>query len=517
MAKNWAIAIGINDYEHHPERKLSYAVNDAQRMHDFLCGEAGFPSEQVILCLGDAGHRHLSTYPTTNTLFKLLNRDFHPHQIGSADRLWFFFSGHGISRNGRDYLIPCDSFEEDSERFILPIDEVIAALRRHKTAEIVLVLDACRQLIGSKSAGGEIGEQTVEVAKQQSVTTIFSCSYRQSSYENQTLQAGSFTYALLEGLRQHTIPEKLEPYLQRRVQELNQQDGKSTNQTPIIRPEPGSKYCQPLLPNCTPTADLAYLKQKAIQAFADEDLETAEQLWASINELAINSSDRQLSLKMLKQILRQTSMRTGLANTSILINNPVGAGSADASAQPPAPSSKPAPTDDLSSEKGIDYTRLRDLLKAGKWKEADQETAERMCEVMGRQKEGFLRVEDIKAFPCVDLGTIDQLWVKYSNGHFGFSVQKKIWEKCGSPTDYGKNWDKFCDTVGWQVQGKYISYSDLKFDPSFSLEGELPGFVDFCGAVMGFVVVGEVSFGLLGLVFVSSLAQRLADCSMSQS
>jgi len=157
-----------------------------------------------------------------------------------------------------------------------------------------------------------------------------------------------------------------------------------------------------------------------------------------------------------------------------LTNNPVGAGLADVSARPPVPSSKPALTDDLSSEKGIDYTRLRDLLQAQKWKEADQETAARMCEAMGRQEEGWLRIEDIKAFPCVDLRTIDQLWVKYSNGHFGFSVQKKIWEKCGSPTEYGKNWDKFCETVGWKVKGEYISYSDLKKNPSFSLMGELP-------------------------------------------
>ncbi|CCQ59603.1 GUN4 domain-containing protein, partial [Crocosphaera watsonii] len=30
-------------------------------------------------------------------------------------------------------------------------------------------------------------------------------------------------------------------------------------------------------------------------------------------------------------------------------------------------------------------------------------------------------------FPCEDLRIIDQLWVKYSNGQFGFSVQKQIY------------------------------------------------------------------------------------------
>jgi hypothetical protein len=78
-----------------------------------------------------------------------------------------------------------------------------------------------------------------------------------------------------------------------------------------------------------------------------------------------------------------------------------------------------------------DYAQLEALLKAGKWQEADQETANQICQVMGRSEEGWLRVEDIEQFPCADLRAIDQLWVRYSNGKFGFSVQKKIWQQCG--------------------------------------------------------------------------------------
>ncbi|UCJ13811.1 MAG: protein kinase [Phormidium sp. PBR-2020] len=90
---------------------------------------------------------------------------------------------------------------------------------------------------------------------------------------------------------------------------------------------------------------------------------------------------------------------------------------------------------DLSSERaGINYYKLRDLLAAKRWGDADRETAERMCEVMGRADEGWLRAEDIERFPCKDLKIIDTLWVHYSQGKFGFSVQKKIWIECGSPT-----------------------------------------------------------------------------------
>ena len=132
--------------------------------------------------------------------------------------------------------------------------------------------------------------------------------------------------------------------------------------------------------------------------------------------------------------------------------------------------------DDLSSEHNIDYTQLRNLLKAGKWKEANQETADRMCEAMGRQEEGWLRVEDIRQFPCADLRTINQLWVKYSDGKFGFSIQKKIWQKHEAIL-YSRLQENFGIEVGWRFRGtgkkKWKSYSDITFDTSAPV-GHLP-------------------------------------------
>ncbi|MFM6907603.1 MAG: GUN4 domain-containing protein, partial [Dolichospermum sp.] len=70
----------------------------------------------------------------------------------------------------------------------------------------------------------------------------------------------------------------------------------------------------------------------------------------------------------------------------------------------------------LKSSCGMDYSKLRDLLKAGKWKEADEETRVIMLCVGEREREGWLNAESIDNFPCADLRTIDKLWVKYSDG-----------------------------------------------------------------------------------------------------
>jgi hypothetical protein len=99
-----------------------------------------------------------------------------------------------------------------------------------------------------------------------------------------------------------------------------------------------------------------------------------------------------------------------------------------------------------------------------------------MCKIMGREKEGYLTEENCKNFPKEELKIIDQLWVKYSNGKFGFSVQKQIWINCGgTPGVYNSDvYKKFADTVGWRKGGNWLSYSDLTFNTNVPYNGHLP-------------------------------------------
>jgi serine/threonine protein kinase len=162
----------------------------------------------------------------------------------------------------------------------------------------------------------------------------------------------------------------------------------------------------------------------------------------------------------------------------------------------------------LKSSVGMDYSKLRDLLAAGKWKEADEETACVMVAVMNREKERWLRVEDIDNFPCEDLRTIDQLWVKYSNGRFGFSVQKRIYQSLGGTRNYDeKIWRAFGDKVGWRKGGECLDYSDITFDITVP-EAHLP--VEIYGWL------GEGLWGLWGGSLVCSvyLLSRVETCKV---
>ncbi|MGQ4648195.1 GUN4 domain-containing protein [Lyngbya aestuarii] len=118
-----------------------------------------------------------------------------------------------------------------------------------------------------------------------------------------------------------------------------------------------------------------------------------------------------------------------------------------------------------TSEREIDYTKLQDLLSAKKWQEADEETRQKMLEIMGKQQRGYLDNEDMQKFPCKDLFTINQLWLNYTNGCFGFSVQKQIWiEEGGKLGIYDlMAYEKFAVRVGWRENDTWKSYSELTF------------------------------------------------------
>ena len=128
---------------------------------------------------------------------------------------------------------------------------------------------------------------------------------------------------------------------------------------------------------------------------------------------------------------------------------------------------QPTRGNDLVSEVGIDYTQLRDLLARKKWKEADEKTWNVLCQAIGRSSGYYLKNDDIRNLPCEDLWTIDKLWVKYSDGRFGFSAQKYIYE------DAGEDYLSFCDRVGWPVHNPVNLDSVLKFNRKAPI-GHLP-------------------------------------------
>jgi GUN4-like/Caspase domain len=470
-ANNWAIVVGVNDYDFLPDASLRFAVKDALAMKAFLCEEAGFPEKQVLLC-GDGSS---GTRKATRPILRDILRSEIQH-AQNADNLWFFFSGHGLG----EHLMPIDGNPHDLKDTAISIRFVTEQLRACKAKNIVLVLDMCRNEhhgVGQKSVvsvAASLKKLVQDREGQQGIITLFSCGRGESSYEIASLEQGAFTHALLEGLKQQTILKELETYLARRVPELHSESGKTRKQVPLVIPEPGWKYDEPILSHYATAIDVAQLKEMAIDAESDGETEKAIQLWEQVNLLAEKGADRQRAVNRIKHLLSKRSAVSYVVKTQSSLGTPIEFPVFEAQAKPlsitPEPQDQhPIDTIPIESEKKIDYRKLRDLLKEGKWEEADQETHNLMNQVIGTAS---IKVKHLKTYPLEAIEEIDQIWAEFSAGKFGFKIQAKIWQQCD------RDERKFELEVGWRDEGRNRQkpYRKLILDPSTAKPGHLPAF-----------------------------------------
>ena len=127
------------------------------------------------------------------------------------------------------------------------------------------------------------------------------------------------------------------------------------------------------------------------------------------------------------------------------------------------------------------YEKLRDLLAAGKWKEADRQTTQIMLEVAGKETQEDITPDLLKTFPCSAIFVIDRLWRKASEDHFGFSVQLQLFQSLGGNMksiqegdvkfleQLGEQWGWVADLRSHQLK----DYEELEFSLS-SPTGSMP-------------------------------------------
>lgn len=547
MASNWAIVIGINEYRF--LQPLKYAKRDAEAIRTFLVQEAKF--DRVFLFTDDSpAVSGKPTEPFRANLLRVLRQIFTTPFMQNGDNFWFFFSGHGIPHNGQDYLMPLDGDPEDIENTGISTNTITNYLRSCGADNAVMILDACRS--GGKKSGEGIGRQTESEARQTGVISLFSCSPDQYSYELEAIAQGAFTYALLEGLgirgRCATV-ERLNQYLQHRVPELVHQQLGRVRQIPYTIAEPLNRAHLILMPQYASLTDIATLKNDAYRAQIKQEWDSAQRLWIRVNAAA--SGQDMEAIEALQNLVSQRHTRPTPppppqpakptkapqpANTqpkqvqarpssppaistatprpapslvsqpkqpsaSVVVARrqffkwaiPAGIGVVGVTVasqfirEQPQPSSSPS---QLSVT--VDYSKLEEFLKAGQWKEADQETANLMLKVAKIFSEEELQINadsirgtSIMSFPCAALVTIDELWVNNSNGRFGFSVQHKIWEEVSSPNEpnaWSNEFEEFRDRVGWSYEGHQVGYYEkLQFNVETSPVGELPWIVEVDG------------------------------------
>jgi formylglycine-generating enzyme required for sulfatase activity/uncharacterized caspase-like protein len=318
MSKNWAICIGINDY--YSLKPLKYAQRDAAAMRDFCLNEARF--EKVYFFaegaeeIQTADGSPLRSEPTFGNLERFFDVRFREPFLEAGDNLWFFFAGHGIRYEKRDYLMPLDGDHGDLENSAIPLHFISERLRRSGADNVILLIDACR----SDKEGRRDGFGT---EKQQGVITIFSCSPEEPAYDIDELQQGAFTHALLESLRLQgegncATVERLYQRLRYTVPQLTHQY-KRVSQTPYGMIEPPSKNHLILLPRQATLTDVLALRYDALLAESRDPI-MAKQLW--IRVLMVSPGDPE-AISGIERLSRGTSAPPSEVPDSTLLSTPV--------------------------------------------------------------------------------------------------------------------------------------------------------------------------------------------------
>ncbi len=93
-----------------------------------------------------------------------------------------------------------------------------------------------------------------------------------------------------------------------------------------------------------------------------------------------------------------------------------------------------------TTETAKEFRRLQALLKANKWYDANRETVS-------------LVRNNPDNVTCPKLRRLDELWMKYSNGKYGFTPQLEIWKQVGGTNceTCEEQIKKFGKEVGWSI------------------------------------------------------------------
>ncbi len=565
MPKKIALLIGVSEYGE-DINPLSAPPNDVKAMKRVLENPemGGFDSVNFLI-----NPEYLQMTEEIQKLFQSSNKD---------DLILLFFSGHGIKDDDGQLYLATRITTKNNFLATAASASFIQKMSKHGNyaKRQIIILDCCYSgafAIGWQPKGIDIDLLDKELGAEGRVI-LASSSKNQTSFQHEGSELSVYTKHLVEGIETGAADtdgdgkihiQELHKYAKAKVKEVKPKmepkiilDNEGYNILISMAPTPEKRFCQEVEMRIKDgeisklNRDILKTKQENLQ-LSDEQ---AEEIISSVikhHQLYHESLKRYeeeyrqkisknypLDDKVIKELEEWASVHLCLRDADVekiqqriitelneTINQdmkPVIELTSHPQNQIEVISSSPqqnitAAELILDSERDIDYIPLRNLLAAGYWKDADEKTYHLLLESANREKDGYLNGDDWLKFPCKDLRTIDQLWVKYSDGRFGYSVQKQIWESktVGGNPNAGIEEEieierKFGDTVGWRKGGKWLDYNNLTFNTDAPI-GHFPcvGIILPEQWIGGTGDVGREGFGGLKPSF---LAQRLANCKM---
>ena len=190
MGRKSAILVFIEKY--HDLSPVTYAENDAMELEATL-QKHGFETE----VFGNAN--------ATKALIKSRLKN-HTSKLEDDETFFFFYAGHGFSKNGENYITCWDTQRNDLPGTSIRLSDIFGLLRESASSRVAVFLDSC-------SSGLEFSDQARDIysdLSDQELEAFFddaeyyfcfsSCKADQTSSGSPSLQHGIWTYHLIQAL-----------------------------------------------------------------------------------------------------------------------------------------------------------------------------------------------------------------------------------------------------------------------------------------------------------------------------
>lgn len=218
-SKSICLMIGVEKYDNPRVSSLQYAAKDVTAVAKVLESKFGFNDVRIMTTDATSSNDK----PTSNNVIKAIKLLI--SKLEPADTFIFYFSGHGIMRDGKTYLATQDADPTDDillERSTLPLELLQSMLKRLKARQVILILDACRndpdkgkgdsdnRLVGVLSKDLQRVAAEVSTSSGGSSAILFACSQGERAYEEAEFGYSVFTKFLLDALNGNAKSSSLE-------------------------------------------------------------------------------------------------------------------------------------------------------------------------------------------------------------------------------------------------------------------------------------------------------------------
>ena len=107
-----------------------------------------------------------------------------------------------------------------------------------------------------------------------------------------------------------------------------------------------------------------------------------------------------------------------------------------------------------TSALGIDYAPLQRALAQQEFEQADRITSAVLRQLAGPAavQRGYVYYSEVPAMASVDLDSLDRLWICYSRGRFGFTVQARLLAAAAG------RWERLWPRLGWKDGSQWTRY-----------------------------------------------------------